>query len=99
MHLSLLGWNCCRDPPTSRRRIWDALVVAQLNGGQAMDKAPDRNLKDVGHGVTKAALAAIPFVGGSLAEIFQLVIAPSLDKRRTKWLNGLAEAIEDLQGK
>ena len=32
--------------------------------------------------VAKAALSAIPFVGGPAAELFALVLAPPLEKRR-----------------
>jgi hypothetical protein len=56
-----------------------------------------RDAKDDAYLTMKAALSALPVVGGPLAELFGAVIMPSLDKRRVEWLNALSEGLSDLQ--
>lgn len=41
----------------------------------------------------------MPWVGGTAAELFGIVIAPPLAKRRDKWLEGLAADLRDLEAK
>jgi hypothetical protein len=59
---------------------------------------PKRTGGDVAHTLTKAGLNLVPYVGGTAAELFGLVIAPQLEKRRDKWLEDLAASIKKLQG-
>jgi hypothetical protein len=47
--------------------------------------------------VVKAGLAGVPLVGGPIAELFQLAIGPSLDRRREEWFNHLAAAVDELR--
>lgn len=56
-----------------------------------------RNTKDDVLLTAKAALSAIPVVGGPVAELFATVITPSLEKRRIEWLNSLAVELEKLK--
>ncbi|HKI00093.1 MAG TPA: hypothetical protein VJ999_13380 [Candidatus Sulfotelmatobacter sp.] len=62
-----------------------------------LGELPKRTSSDVAHTLTKAGLNLIPVVGGTVAELFGLVIAPQLEKRRDKWLEELAASINQLQ--
>lgn len=54
---------------------------------------------DYVHAGVGAALSAIPLVGGSVAELFNLVIAPPLEKRRDEWLLRIYSSLTELQSK
>lgn len=54
---------------------------------------------DYVHSTVKTALSAIPFVGGAASELFSLVIAPPVSKRRDEWLIRIAEGIEEIRAK
>lgn len=43
------------------------------------------------HRVTRAALAAIPGVGGTLVEAFNALISPPLEKRKSEWMAQVTE--------
>lgn len=49
--------------------------------------------------VVKAAISGVPVVGGPAAELLGLVFGPPLEKRREKWLEQLAGAVEEIQQK
>jgi hypothetical protein len=61
------------------------------------ERYPEPTDSDVALGAGRAALAAIPFVGGSITEILSLVLAPAVSRRRDTWLKELAEALEELE--
>jgi hypothetical protein len=63
------------------------------------EKGFKRTKVDVGHALTKAGLSAIPFVGGPVAELMNLIWEPALSKRRDGWLIGLAENLQLLTEK
>lgn len=52
---------------------------------------------DEAHTAIKAALSALPVVGGPAAELFGAIIAPPLAHRRDEWLQSLADGIQALQ--
>ena len=62
-------------------------------------KLPKREASDVLHTLAKAGIAALPLAGGSLNELLSLVLVPSLEKRRDKWLDDMAEAFRVLEAK
>lgn len=62
-------------------------------------KKPKRKARDVAHTLARAGIAAIPVVGGSANELLSLVLAPSLEKRRDRWLESIAEALKELEEK
>ncbi len=64
-----------------------------------INKKPEFNGKDSTHAVVRAGLSAIPGVGGPLSELFSLVITPSLEKRRDKWIESIGEALKALEAK
>jgi hypothetical protein len=59
--------------------------------------APKRSAGDVTHALAKAGVSAVPLVGGSAAELFQLVIQPPLEKRRAEWMERVAEGLKKLE--
>lgn len=54
---------------------------------------------DYAHSTVMTALSTIPFVGGAASELFSLVIAPPVSKRRDEWLIQLAEDLQTLREK
>jgi len=51
------------------------------------------------HAIAKGALSGIPIGGGVAAEMFGLVLAPPLSKRRDMWFESLAERLKAIEGK
>lgn len=60
---------------------------------------PKRTAGDYIHTLVKAGLSGVPLVGGSAAELFTLIIAPPLEKRRDDWLRDLADVVDGLRRK
>ena len=58
---------------------------------------PDASAGDVGHSLIRAALSAIPIVGGPAQVLFETVIRPPMDRRRDEWLTDLAADVEAMQ--
>lgn len=58
---------------------------------------PKQSKGDVAHALTKAGLSAVPIVGGPGVELFQLVVQPPLEKRRTEWMEQVAEGLKKLE--
>jgi hypothetical protein len=54
---------------------------------------PDRSAGDLVHAGVKAALGSIPLLGAAAAELFALVVAPPLEKRRNEWMRSVGEAL------
>jgi hypothetical protein len=63
------------------------------------EQYPKPTEADVALGAGRAALAAIPFVGGSITELLSLVLAPAVARRRDTWLKELAEGLEEAERK
>jgi len=62
-----------------------------------MKEKPKQTVGDVGHSLAKGVLSGVPLVGGLASEIFNLVIAPPLTKRRDEWMNSIAEGLKKLE--
>jgi len=58
---------------------------------------PQRTTGDYVHTAAKAALSAVPVVGGPAAELFALVLASPLEKRRDAWLQEIYESLKRLE--
>ncbi len=54
---------------------------------------PDRTTGDLVHATVKAALGSIPLLGTAAAELFGLVVAPPLERRRREWMREVGEAL------
>lgn len=57
--------------------------------------APSRG--DVAHAVVKAGLSALPIVGGPAVELFQHLVQPPLDRRRSEWMDSVGEKLIELE--
>jgi len=58
---------------------------------------PKASKGDLVHALTKAGLSAIPLLGSSAAELFQLVIQPPLERRRAEWMAAIGDKLQELQ--
>jgi hypothetical protein len=57
---------------------------------------PKKTAADVAYGVVKAAVAAAPVVGGTAAEIIEMVFGPPLVRLRDEWSQQLADAVNEI---
>lgn len=60
---------------------------------------PEPSRGDVVENVARRALSLTPGIGAPAAALIDVVFAPALEKRRTQWLNELAELVDDLQSR
>ena len=58
---------------------------------------PEPTEADVVQGTARAALAAIPVIGGTITELLSVVLAPAVARRRDEWLKELADALDQLE--
>lgn len=59
---------------------------------------PEPSGADVAHLVAKAAISAIPTVGGPAAELFASLVTPPLERRLQAWMSEVAEGLRELEG-
>ena len=64
-----------------------------------MLEVPEADWKDRAHTLVRAGLGSVPVVGAAAAELFQMVITPSLEKRRAEWMNSVADELKTLEDK
>lgn len=64
-----------------------------------LEPYPEAGLRDYARSGVEAGIAAIPVIGGSLQVLADVVIAPSLTKRRDAWLRKLHELMVELKEK
>lgn len=57
---------------------------------------PDPKAAETALTIAKAAVSAIPFVGGTAAELIGGAVAPVIYRRQAAWLDGLAETVNRL---
>jgi len=57
---------------------------------------PKEKIEDKVHSGIKAALNLLPG-GGAIAEIFNMVVSPSIEKRREKWMREVVEVLTELK--
>jgi hypothetical protein len=58
---------------------------------------PEPSHGDAAHAFVRAALSAVPVVGGPAVELFSAVITPPLQRRLQEWMHDVARAIDDLE--
>jgi hypothetical protein len=63
------------------------------------ERYPEPTDADFAHGAARAALAAIPVVGGSITEVMSMVLAPAIARRRDTWLKELADGLDEAERK
>ena len=61
------------------------------------NEVPDSKISERALAVAKAGLSTVPVLGGPAAALLDLVIQPQIDKRRTEWLNLIAERLAKLE--
>ena len=54
------------------------------------------NKADYAHRFVKSALGAVPFAGTALGELFSVILPPSIESRREKWMNEISIVLNDL---
>lgn len=65
-----------------------------------MEKYPvETSATDLVVGSTKAAISMIPIAGAPLVEILNILVTPSLQKRRDTWFEELGEKLKELEEK
>jgi hypothetical protein len=60
------------------------------------NEPPKQTAGDLLHAAIRAGISALPLIGGPGVELFNLLISPPLEKRRTEWMQLVAEALEKL---
>jgi hypothetical protein len=58
---------------------------------------PKPTKSDKVHIIARAGLQVIPGVGGAVADFFNAIINPPLEKRRQKWMEDIAEGLRALE--
>lgn len=60
---------------------------------------PKPDWKDRTYAIARAGLGSLPLVGAAATELFQMVITPSLERRRVEWMNSVADTLKALEEK
>ncbi|HXH93791.1 MAG TPA: hypothetical protein VNN25_19585 [Thermoanaerobaculia bacterium] len=60
---------------------------------------PKPGVGDAAQAITKAAVSAVPLLGGPAAELVNAVFTPMLERRRQEWMEQVAEALRTLEDK
>ena len=63
------------------------------------ERYPEPSDADIAQGTARAALSAIPVLGGTITEVLSMVLAPAVARRRDQWFKELADGLEDLEKK
>jgi hypothetical protein len=79
--------------------VFRKYVMLLWEGSKKMEEKPKQTKGDIGHALAKGVLSGIPYIGGPAAEIFNLVIAPPITKRRDEWMESIAEGLKALEEK
>ena len=58
---------------------------------------PTPSASDTARGVVKAGISAAPVLGGPAAELFEVFVPSSLNKRRQEWFDRVAEKLRDME--
>lgn len=58
---------------------------------------PEPDFKDRARQGFDVAIAAVPVVGGSVSALIDVILKPSLEKRRDAWFGILAEVVEEIR--
>jgi hypothetical protein len=73
--------------------------MESMNMGEDAYKVPQPGLLDHAHTATKAALSAVPVVGGPIAELVGTYISPPLIRRRDQWMESIADGLRELEAR
>lgn len=59
-------------------------------------ETPEESKSDYAHRFAKSILGIIPYGGTALGELFTVVIPPSIEKRRNRWMREVSDILNDL---
>lgn len=62
-------------------------------------KTPKLDASDAIHAVMRASLGAIPYAGAAARELLNLIVTPSLEKRRNQWMKEIGKGLGTLEEK
>jgi hypothetical protein len=62
-------------------------------------KPPEGSAGDALHAVVRSGLGSIPFAGQAAVELLNAIVASPLEKRRTKWMEDVGNALKELEEK
>jgi len=62
-------------------------------------KVPEAGAGDVGHSLVKAGISSLPIVGAAASELLSLIVSPSLEKRKSEWMEMVGNGLLDLEQK
>lgn len=72
--------------------------MAVMSNDDPLGTLPEASkLAELGRAGISGALQALPFVGGALAEFYDVLWAPAVERRAAEWLRRLGEAVQVLQ--
>jgi hypothetical protein len=63
------------------------------------ERYPEPGARDAVQGATRAALAAIPILGGSITEVLSMILLPAVARRRDEWFKEIADALDQLEAR
>jgi hypothetical protein len=63
------------------------------------ERYPEPAQADAVQAVARAAIAAVPVIGGTITELLSLVLSPAVERRKDEWLKELADALGELESK
>jgi hypothetical protein len=63
------------------------------------ERYPEQTDTDLAQGAARAALSAIPVIGGAITEVLSMVLAPAVVRRRDQWFKELADALDEIERK
>jgi hypothetical protein len=58
---------------------------------------PGQTGREVASGIAKAAVSAIPVLGGPGAELMGMILQPAIEARRDAWLDRLGQAVDEMR--
>ncbi|WP_419933179.1 hypothetical protein [Candidatus Poriferisodalis sp.] len=63
-----------------------------------LEQFPSPRIRDHARAGVQAAVSALP-LGGTVNQLFDAVMSPSIERRQTRWFKQLAEIVEELKDK
>lgn len=60
---------------------------------------PKASAGDAAHAIAKAGLSSIPVIGGPAVELFQYLIQPPLEHRRSQWMHKVGNRLLELESR
>lgn len=70
--------------------------MTEENTGGTLEPYPKEGLRDIAREGMNVGLAAIPVIGGPAQALVDMVLEPSLNKRRDRWLSKLGDVVDEL---